>query len=415
MGELWLKIAQTSGAKIYSLLTGIVTLSLTARWLGPEGRGTIAAVVTWVNLFSSLASFGLGTVVFHRATKMRDKPWIASTLGSLGFLAVMFSLTSWGIAACLYLGTTGAVFNHLSSPILSVGFLSLPFMIWEQYASSLLMAVNQIGIYNRAQIMGRTVGVILVVLLLSLNWGVYGVLVASLASQMTVAQAGITYLFKRAEKPVWPDKTVICELLKGGIKLQLGAIGSSLKANLSDILLINYYRGVQETGYYQLAIQLLNLLLIIPQSASLVVSTKVAELGPDLAWPYQRNLLLLLTAGMTGVGVIAGILAPLLIPLVAGVAFVPSVKVFQLLLFGVIGMTFASVMASQWIGRGLFWQISAITLSVGLLNAILNLILIPQLGMYGAVWATTATYMISILGNGLMAIWVNKRYKTYVP
>ncbi|MCX7112896.1 MAG: hypothetical protein NTX45_22825 [Proteobacteria bacterium] len=39
MRELWVNIAHTSGAKIYSLLVGIVTLSLTDRLLGPEGRG----------------------------------------------------------------------------------------------------------------------------------------------------------------------------------------------------------------------------------------------------------------------------------------------------------------------------------------------------------------------------------------
>ena len=44
MREIFQRIVQTSGAQVYSLLVAFVTLTLTARWLGPGGRGTIAAI-----------------------------------------------------------------------------------------------------------------------------------------------------------------------------------------------------------------------------------------------------------------------------------------------------------------------------------------------------------------------------------
>ena len=53
MKQLWLNIAHTSGAKVYSLLVGVLTLSLTARLLGPEGRGQVAVITTWVSMFST--------------------------------------------------------------------------------------------------------------------------------------------------------------------------------------------------------------------------------------------------------------------------------------------------------------------------------------------------------------------------
>ena len=50
MKDIWLKISGAAGAKLYNLLLSIATLSLTARLLGPEGRGQVGAVLAWVAL-----------------------------------------------------------------------------------------------------------------------------------------------------------------------------------------------------------------------------------------------------------------------------------------------------------------------------------------------------------------------------
>jgi O-antigen/teichoic acid export membrane protein len=63
-------------------------------------------------------------------------------------------------------------------------------------------------------------------------------------------------------------------------------------------------------------------------------------------------------------------------------------------------------MASQWIGRGLFWQASLLTLVVGVLSVICNFALIPVFGMYGAVTTMLLTYGVSVVGNGMMALWI---------
>jgi len=39
------------------------------------------------------------------------------------------------------------------------------------------------------------------------------------------------------------------------------------------------------------------------------------------------------------------------------------------------------------------------------------LILIPIYGMYGAVWSTIATYILSLFINGGLAIWCEVRYR----
>ncbi len=412
MRDLWVKIAHTSSAKIYELIAALVALAVTARMLGPEGRGVVAAVTTWVGLFSTVGYLSLGQVALHRATDNRDSAWLAPTLGSLLFLTAIITLGGWVIAFGMYWFSGGSLFNNLAPPLLVLGYLSLPLLIWQQYGTPLLIACDRIEIVNRAQIIGRTLSFgILLVMLLWFGLGIIGVLIAMLIGQTIVAVAGMRYLYSQARGSIWPNWTTIKELLKGGIQLHLTAIGGLLVAS-TDVLLIHHYFGAAETGYYQLANQLTAIMLVIPQAASLVLFSKTAQMGTDGVWNYQRRTLLVLTLGMIGIASIAAVLAPFAIPLVLGQAFTPSVGVFQLLLLAVICMSFTTVMTNQWICRGLFWQCSAITLTIGVANLVANLIFIPTYGMYGGAWATVGAYVIGILPHLWMVIWCESRQKS---
>lgn len=414
MRELWGSIAHTSGAKIYSMVVGIFVLFLTARLLGPEGRGQIAAIITWVGMFSTFAYLSLGQVSLHRMADDQPQKRFGGLLGSLLLLTIVLTLAGWLVALGVYWYSPEGAFKGLPVIPLVVGFLALPFMIWEQYGGSLLMGLERIGIYNRYQIIGRTVSVVAVFTLVGeLGLGVAGVLGATLLGQVVVAIGGIGFLFAFARTKglvCRPDKSEIKALLAGGATLHLNAIGTFLFTSV-NILILNSYHGAEQTGYFQLATQLLGVLMIIPQAASMVMYGKVTTLGPNGAWPINRRLLMQITIGMVAMCIIAALLAPWGITLLAGDDFQPAVAPFQWMLLGLIGMTFSTVMAPQWIGRGYFWQAAGITLFVGLVNLAANFLLIPRYGMWGAVYAYLGTYGFSILGNGLMAVHCQNQYR----
>jgi O-antigen/teichoic acid export membrane protein len=409
MHDVWLKVAHTSGAKLYSLGLSFVTLVITAHWLGPEGRGQLAVVTTWSGLFFTFGYFSLGQVAIHRATLLRDQPWLGRTLVSLGMVTCVLTIVGWIVAAGLYRLSGGAVFNQLAGPILAIGFLTLPFLLWEHYGSSLLIAVDRLSVYNNAQIVARSLGVLLLIAMLKMGGQVFEALVANLTVQIMMAVACLPDLLGLARgqplRPVWPTMR---SLLSGGLNLHANAIGTFLIMS-TDVLIINYYRGPAETGYYQLAVQLMSGLLIIPQAVSTVVYSHVAQYGPDMAWAFQRRLLLWLTLGMIVLATLAFISSSWLIPIIAGSEFAPAVIPFRWLLLALIGMTFSIVMAAQWIGRGLFWQVSALTVSIGLLNLGASLLLVPHYGMYGSIWGTLITYVVSIIINGGMVLSCEKR------
>lgn len=406
MRELWANIAHTSGAKIFSLLIGLLTLSLTARLLGPEGRGQVAAITTWVSMFSTFVYLSLGQVALHRMADDRTHQRLGHLLGSLIFLTLVLTLVGWLVALGMYGYNPEGAFKGLPVWALLIGFLSLPFMIWEQYGSSLLMGLERVRTYNKYQVIGRTLSALaLFALVGGLGWGVNGAMGASLLGQAIVALGGFGFLVQFARSKnlsCRPDKDETRALLAGGAKLHLNAIGTFFFTS-ANVLILNNYHGAEQTGYFQLATQLLGILMIISQAASMVIFGKVTTLGPNGAWPENKKLLVQITMGMVVLSAIAAILAPWGISLLAGETFLPAVEPFRWMLLGLIGMTFSAIMAPQWIGRGYFWQAAGLTFLVGAINLTANFWLIPSHGMMGAVYAFLCTYIFSIFGNGAMA------------
>lgn len=411
MREVWRSVGFTSAARIYSVVAGAVSLVLTARVLGPEGRGTVAAAVTWTLLFSTLGYLSLGQVANHRATGRSADEWLRPVLAALITMAAVVTLAGWVVAGALYAVSDGQAFGEIPAYALVLGFVALPFFVWEQYGSWLLIAVGKISFYNRREVVGRTLGVVLVVVLVGfLGAGVAGALAALLVAQAVVAAAGWTYLRRLAGGRLVLDRALLRGMVADGFKLHFNAVGSFMFAEAA-VLIVHAARGPSETGPFQVAVQLLIVAFLIPQAASMVLYGEVTRLGPDRAWAANRRVLFTLSALMAVVALAGYLLAPTLVPLVFGEDFEGAVPVFQILVLGLVGQTFSSVMGPQWIGRGLFWQSSLLTVALGLCNVLACILLVDSYGMKGAAYSLLGIYTVSLFGNGAMAVWVDRRVK----
>ena len=112
--------------------------------------------------------------------------------------------------------------------------------------------------------------------------------------------------------------------------------------------------------------------------------------------------MILLACGM-------GYAAKSIISLVASDSFMPAVQILKIYLLVVIAGTINSIMGVQWIGRGLFWQASLLTIVTGLINLSLNMALIPKYGAIGAAWATViGAYLIPFTANMMFAYKIEK-------
>jgi O-antigen/teichoic acid export membrane protein len=274
------------------------------------------------------------------------------------------------------------------------------------------MALEKLRVYNLLELIGRTAILLCVVVLVALiEMGVAGVLVAMLVGQAIVSVGGLAYLVaeaRRRSQAVGPRRDELAALVTGGAKLHLNAIGTLLFTS-AGILILNHYRGPSETAYYQLALQLMGAILIVPQAASMAMYGTITKLGPNLGWPMHWRVLWQTLVWISVLCVVAGVSAPLWVVALAGEPFRPVIEIFQWMLVGTIGMAFSTLMAAQWIGRGYFLQASLVTLIGGVFSLAANLLLVPEGGAMGAVHAYLIAAAYSVIVNGAFAIHCSKQ------
>jgi O-antigen/teichoic acid export membrane protein len=419
MRNLLIKIMQTGGAKIYSVLLGIITLSITARWLGPEGRGIVASVITWVNIFTELAAVSLGSVLIFKASKDRDAKWIPKMLGTLFGHTVIVTLLSWSLIALLYMAGhywgLPNLLGEIPAVALLVGFLILPLGLWDVYSRDLLNIEDRLGVYNKFQIMGSTANSLSIVLLVVISgFGVLGVLLSKIIWQSIIAIGGIRDLISHTSEKITYSYETYKDLLKNGLKMHLGTIGAIMTTSI-DIIMVNAYLGNEQTGLYQLAVQMCQMMLIVSYAANTVLQGELTRKGVHGVWAYQKKILALTLLFIISASLFLGFTAKWWLIWLAGEEFSGAIIIFQLLLFTIIVNTLNTIMSVQWIGRGWFLLNSMITLTKGGLNIGLNALLIPKYGVMGAVYATIGVVTLSLFINIAMIIYceldVRKHFK----
>jgi len=413
--HFWRHVAETSATQIYGVLTSVLILVLTARFLGPAGRGVVGGVGAWTTLFVNFSFLSLGQVAIYQASSSPAPSWFSKAFTSLLLLNLMLSTGCCAIGWSMYAITRGAIFGHLPATALLVGFLIIPFQIWDAYGSNLLMAINRLRVYNRTQIVGRSIGLGAVYVLVgAFKFGALGAIAGTVLAQATTSLIGIRELWQHGGERWDFDWAEITSLLKGAAKLHMNAVGFLLVSQ-ADILVLNYYSSTTYVGLYQLAKQLITAMAIVPTAISLVLYSRMAELGPDRLWDEQKKIGCVLLPLLVIAAVVAYVSAPWIIPMVAGRRFGDAVYIFQDLLPALMGMSFSTFMVNQWIGRGLFVQAALITLVSGIFTFGLDYFLIARYSVMGAIIATNIVSLgFALIVNVPMFVWCNGKSRTAI-
>jgi O-antigen/teichoic acid export membrane protein len=391
--------------KFAGLLISLVSVAITSRLLGPEGRGYLAVVSSVVGMVATLGNLSLGQVALSHGAGERDENWLPSSVGVLMMVAVIVSAVAViGIGIAMSLGY-GKSMVGIPPLYLVLGFAGLPLTIWTTYSSYLLFAADDVRSSNLSQLTGALASLLSVVaLVLFLKRGVEGSLVATLIGLLANTVVGGYYLLKATRRRLLVSMPLMKRYLTDGMKLHLTSIGAFMFSSL-DILMVHHYRGPSDAGVFQLASQLYLPLLLVPQALGEVLSGKLGTLGPRGLWQVQRRLMLIAVVVMAAASALLAVAAPLVVRILAGPAFAGSVPILRIYLLVIVGGTINTTMGVQWIGRGLFLQTSLLTFGAGLANFLFNLAFIPRFGARGAAMATVVgVYAVPVCAN-LFLMW----------
>jgi O-antigen/teichoic acid export membrane protein len=408
MRSVWLRIIRTSGARFYWMAAAFGTTILTARLLGADGRGVVAAAASWVALFAVVSGLSVGQVIVFLAAGRLEQEWLSRTLAAVLLLIGVATALAWSGIAIGQIWRHGELFENLDWIIAAVAFAMLPLVMWNDCATALLAAIESLNILNRWQVIGATASIAAVALFVAgFRWGVFGAVMGTGIYHLVFTAGTLTHLVRRTGG-VQHDGYVVKRLLSGGVRLHVNAIANFVVMQ-ANVLIISTTRPIRETGQFHFALQLVTGMQILPTVINLVATGFVTREGPDQAWQHQRRLLTQSMGATTAVVLLGYVAAAPVVRWTGGTEFLPAVPMLRVLMLSLFGMTFSMVMASQWIARGLFSTITAVSIFMATASLTANYFYVPRYGAIASAWITVAVYSAGILVNGGLAVWLDVR------
>lgn len=395
-------VGEASLARIITLGAGFVGLVLTARVLGPDDRGEIAAALSAAVLAASVLSLSLGGVIVNYAAGRPVESWLPRVLGPLilvcvssGLIVIALSISAQALPGDRVLG--------LPAPLAVAVSLMVPLLIWEQYSSGMLASSGGLRIYNRAQIIGRPAGLLILVVVLAIGLGSpISVILCLVAAQAIVAFWGIRYLRRIAPVERVDFRSRISGLLRRGGWLHIYALGSQLILN-SGVVILATASTAEEAGFLQMAIQLTAIATFVPAAASTVIVAAISEHGTANAWLRHRRSIVIGTLASVPVAVLVVVTAPVLVEGLFGAEFSPAVEPLRILALGIPATTLAMLMAAYWVARGRFRLLAGIGGALGT-AALAGGIIVADHGASGPAWIMLATGTALMMINVLFAL-----------
>jgi len=374
------------GASALALAIGFITSVVTARALGPEGQGLLATLRTDASVLMSVLAVGAPAAVYYYASLSgeRTRPALVgfTVLHATLLTAVAFALvTLAGGAIADSQGVSGEQDLYLLAVVL------VPAMYLEYAHLNILRGERLFSRANLLLVAGRIAGLVVTgVLVVALDQGVEGALVAAVAISAVQVAGGLPVLLARG---VQLSREVLHRCLSFGARAQLGQL-LRMASQRFDLLLLTFFASSSVVGFYAVAQVVAELVLLVPAAIGWILSPYVTAGGasPELTQRLLRingTLTLIATAGIGAVG-------PLIVGFGYGDAFRPAIVPLLILLPGIWGFASGELVSFVLAARGRPGTASWLAGYQAAATVGLDLALIPLWGLEGAAVASAIGY-----------------------
>lgn len=373
---------------------GLVSSVLTARTLGPEGRGLLAALSVITGLSLQFGNPGLHTgnvyVVSRRPERTRDV--LANTLfvsWGAGILA--------GLAACAAALLRPGWFPGIPFPLVILTAAVLPFQFMILLYQNTLLGMGETAAFNLFEVGNKVVTfALLAAWLLLFDGGAPGAAVLFAGMAVLFGSASAIYCRRRAPFPIAFDRALFAEMIRFGGKVYLACLLAFLVVR-SDLLLVNFFLGTAGAGVYSIAVQIADTLLLLPVTIGMILFPRVAAESGARQEEVTARVLRHTALVLAGLCLAAGILVGPVVRLLYGEAFGGAILATRLLLPGVLALGLNGVLMNHFGAAGMppvTWFAPAAALA---LNVALNCAVIPRYGVAGASATSSLAYAAMFL------------------
>jgi len=384
--------------KLIVVLIGFILSAIIARLLGPRVLGTLAVIMLIPMFYQKFMSFGLGVSANYMiSNKQVEIHEAASTLFYfsvvVGLLPFSFFLV-FGIDSVSFLFQDVVISDWLLWPII----VTIPAYFLSNFFLKLLLSQENVEVINRVnQIITLLPAACTVFLLLVTDLSLGAAIISYTSVNIFIIPLVLILYFKSFKSlPVSAFKfDIFFHLIGYGYKVFLRNIISFLHYRI-DLLLIALFLPIQQVAFYKLAASFSEKIFILSVTHHLLISRVASsekKYGRDLTARLFKNTFWI----MTIFAIAAYFTSSFIISLVYGHEYLSVIDPFKLLLPGVVFLGSCSVLSQYFIGNGSVGSTNYVYLMSVVINAALNLILIPKYGITGAAIATTITYVLSTI------------------
>ncbi|MEZ5534139.1 MAG: lipopolysaccharide biosynthesis protein [Thiolinea sp.] len=382
-------------AKLTPALSSFVLLAAYTRWMTTEEYGVLSTTMV---VASSVCMFTFSWLYIGIMRFWESQQIDRAELGALISTSVIVISGIVGLFAVLFAIVTGQVEVAIVFWLLFVSVAL--FEAWQRINA----ITRQAGRYLWAEL-GRTLVTMLAGLLLvwlGYAWqGAAAAVILGMLLVLAVSGAWRYWSFPRQHN----NLQVLKKLLVYGLPLSL-SLALLEVVNTADRVMIGWLLGYGRAGEYAVAYNLpFQVLMMVTGSLNLaaypfVIRALEQEGKPAAIRQLRQYFVILMAAAVPAVfGLLA--VAELLIPLLIGTDFVAaalsllpwiSIAVFANCSY-VFYVSLSFQLAEQTTGA------LKVAVLAALINVLLNLLLIPEYGLWGAVIASIAAYMVCLVAG----------------
>ena len=397
-------------AKTLILFLSVAFTPLLVRLLGPTQYGQYAVVLSVYAVVATFMTDGTSEALRKYVSERSDERWQTAVLRFVFGPALGLSLVA--AAGFVLAARTGLAAAAFGDAFTSLFYLLGAYAIGRQLRIHVLWALMGLKLESKSEplrVLRKVLFVTLALGLVFLGFGVEGVLIADVVTNVVVSAIGLAVLAR--ELPLRSSASTLPALPKRRVAEYSASYVLFALFLMSlyhvDVLLLQQWATDDVVGYYRGALAIAEVLWLAPFAVQFALIQRVSQ-----DWregnidAIQRtaasvtNYVFLFTLLLT-IGIAA--LAADFVPLYLGEAFEPAVTPLLLLLPGVLGFAVARPTLAINQGRRSLRSLIAATGACSLVNLVLNLVLIPRYGMAGAAVATSIGYGSLVVFQSLAA------------
>lgn len=378
---------RTLGASAFALVLTVIYSVLSARLLGVEGRGLLAAIQLWPSVCAGMLTFGLQTAFVYHS---RRDPGLSATLFGTGFVASLFIASLIGVAASTALP---ALLPTLSDEDIEFSktyfWMMLPITAASVYVGGCAQGIRNLRLFNRVRVLPLALQVVAILLLTA-------------ASAVTPSSLAIATIAAQTMVVIWALGTAVRVFgfrLSGFIRslTVLIAFGSGVWAvevlgvmtQQIDKIWISGALTLGDLGAYTLAFGMSRVVGTIQNSAATVIFPRNIGLAREDVVSSTAQVFRLSFWGMLITALPGSMLAAPIFPIVFGAGFATSGHVFPILVAECIVGTSSWVLAQAFNSLGkphliVLRQVSGLVTTV-----VAAWLLVPGFGIWGVAVAVT--------------------------